>query len=359
MSKRDSFSKKSSKSLRKLADLVNHDLIFDQEIAELQKVANQYDIAITPAMVNLIDTVNPNDPIAKQFIPSIDELKQSLQEKTDPVGDVLHTKIKGLVHRYPDRCLLKPVAVCPVYCRFCFRREQVGTDSETMSAQDFKNAFDYIANHSEIWEVILTGGDPLILKPAKLAKIIIALSKIKSVEVIRIHTRIPVVSPERISADMLTALKSAKAVYIIVHANHPKEFTQEAISACAKIIDAGMPMLSQSVLLKGVNNDVETLTALMRTFVKNRIKPYYLHHADLAKGTQHFRTTIAEGQNLMKALQGNISGLCQPTYVLDIPDGYGKIPIGPCFVCAETVDGIIVEDYCGKKHVYQDVVDES
>lgn len=341
------------KSITTVEELSKNDLVSKDELQELEKVAKRYDVAITPLLVDLIEKADQNDPIRKQFVPSLQELHQLDSENVDPVGDLKHTKVKGLVHRYPDRCLLKPVTVCPVYCRFCFRREQVGAGSEAMSKSDLNRAYQYITEHAEIWEVILTGGDPLILKPSALTQIIRNLAAISHVEVVRIHTRVPIVSPERICEALITALRCDKAVYIVVHANHPKEFTSQAIKACANLVDAGIPLLSQSVLLKGVNDNMSTLQELMRTFVRNRIKPYYLHHADLANGTQHFRTSIASGQQLMKALRGTISGLCVPHYMLDIPGGYGKVPIGPGYV-RETSEGLMVEDFCGVAHSYQE-----
>jgi len=257
------------------------------------------------------------------------------------------------VHRYPDRVLLKVVNACAVYCRFCFRREMVGPGRGGLSPAALAAAFNYIAGHQQIWEVILSGGDPLVLSARRIKEVVKRLAAISHVKVIRVHTRVPVVDPERINAALVRALRTDKATFVVLHANHPRELTQQARAACGRLVDAGIPMLSQSVLLRGVNDDVETLGALMRTFVECRIKPYYLHHADLAPGTAHLRTTIAEGQALMRGLRGRFSGLCQPTYVLDIPDGYGKSPIGPNYVSADG-DGqtAVIEDFTGRRHAY-------
>lgn len=337
-----------NKTIRTLADLAQQQLVKANDIPVLQSIVDDFSLAITPQMHQLIDKNNPDDPIAKQFVPSVQELVISKQENIDPIGDDVHKKVKGLVHRYPDRCLFMPVQVCPVYCRFCFRKEKVGESSQTISPSEIEAALSYIENHPEIWEVIITGGDPLILKPAMLKKYIGRLSAITHVEVIRIHTRVPVVDSARINEEMIDALKCDKAVYVALHANHPNEFSPAALKACAMLVDAGIPMLSQTVLLKGLNDNIETLSALMRCFIKNRIKPYYLHHCDLARGTQHFRTTIAEGQRLMKELRGRFSGLCQPMYVLDIPGGFGKVPVGPSYVDEEGN----IEDYRGVIHQY-------
>lgn len=335
------------KSLRTLTALQKEHLIKDKDLSALEKVADKFSVSISADMHDLIDKDNPLDPIALQFVPSVQELNEMTSERTDPIGDEKYKVVSGVIHRYPDRCLLMPVHICPVYCRFCFRREKIGAASETMTAAELEQAYAYISAHTEIWEVILTGGDPLILKPALLKKIINRLSAIPHVEIIRIHTRVPVVESRRINPEMIAALKCEKPVYVLLHANHPKEFTPEAAHACALLVDAGIPMLSQTVLLKNINDNIEVLSTLMRTFIKNRIKPYYLHHTDLAKGTAHFRTSIAVGQALMKQLRGRFSGLCQPTYVLDIPGGYGKVPVSHCYIHAEGV-----EDYQGNFHNY-------
>ncbi|HWA21672.1 MAG TPA: lysine-2,3-aminomutase-like protein [Caulobacterales bacterium] len=291
----------------------------------LQEVARRYAVAVTPTIWNLIDGADPFDPIAKQFLPDAQELLTTPEERIDPIGDDTHAPVEGVVHRYPDRALLKPVHVCPAYCRFCFRREMVGPNKRaTLSKPSLDAALDYIAAHSEIWEVILTGGDPFLLSPRRAREITQRLSAIEHVRVIRWHTRVPVVDPDRVTPAFVQAMRAEKAVYVALHANHPRELTPEARAACARLIDSGIPMLSQSVLLRGVNDNIETLSALMRAFVETRIKPYYLHHPDLAPGTSHFRITLAEGQALVRALRDRVSGLCQPTYVLDIPGGVSK-----------------------------------
>ena len=253
------------------------------------------------------------------------------------------------MHRYPDRVLLKLVNACAVYCRFCFRREMVGPGRGGLAPAALDQALAYVENHPEIWEVILTGGDPLVLSARRLKEVVTRLAAIAHVKVIRVHTRVPVAAPERVTAALVRALRTSKATFVVLHANHPRELTAKVRATCARFIDAGIPMLAQSVLLRGVNDDAETLGALLRALVESRIKPYYLHHADLAPGTAHLRTTIAEGQALMRALHGRTSGLCQPTYVVDIPGGHGKSPIGPNYLSA---DGAVIEDYCGRLHAY-------
>jgi lysine 2,3-aminomutase len=341
------------KTLRQLSELDAAGLTAAEQRAALEKVAAQYAVAITPAMTELIDRADPNDPIARQFVPDAAELATTPEERADPIGDGAHSPVAGIVHRYPDRVLLKLTHVCAVYCRFCFRREMVGPGAEPLTAQQLDAALDYVAAHPEIWEVILTGGDPLVLSPRRIKAVMSRLAAIEHVKIIRVHSRVPVAKPSRITPALVRALKiTGKATYVVLHANHARELTDAAREACDRFIDAGIPMLSQSVLLTGVNDDPRTLGALMRTLVECRIKPYYLHHGDLAPGTSHLRTSIERGQELMRTLRGRFSGLCQPEYVLDIPGGHGKSPIGPSYVSPDGAGGWQVEDFNGETHCY-------
>lgn len=340
-----------SHPIKSVSGLVEAGLL--DEGADIQAVAQKYAVAITPAMLDLIDPADPDDPMARQFVPSSAELVTTPEERADPIGDLAHSPVEGIVHRYPDRVLLKAVHVCPVYCRFCFRREMVGPQGlGTLTPAELDAAIAYIAAHEQIWEVILTGGDPLVLSPRRLRVILEKLAGIAHVKVVRFHTRVPVVEPERIDKDMLEALlASGKTTYLAVHANHPRELTAVARRGFDLLIAGGIVLISQSVLLKGVNDDVETLAALMRGFVENRIRPYYLHHPDLAPGTGHFRVGIEEGQALVAALRGRISGLCQPNYVLDIPGGYGKANIAAANIAGG--DGCFtIRDWQGGEHEY-------
>jgi lysine 2,3-aminomutase len=345
--------KSRSATFRTVDELCAEALVSPEQVDALAEVAARYAVAITPAIADLIDRDDPHDPIARQFVPDSRELEGRPEERADPIADDPFSPVEGVVHRYPDRVLLKVVNACAVYCRFCFRREMVGPGRGGLSPKALAAALDYIAGHAQIWEVILSGGDPLMLSARRIKDVVKRLAFISQVKVIRVHTRMPVVAPERINSALVRALRTDKATFVVLHANHPRELTAEARAACARLIDAGIPMLSQSVLLRGVNDDVETLGALMRALVECRIKPYYLHHADLAPGTAYLRTTIAEGQALMRGLRGRFSGLCQPTYVLDIPDGHGKSPIGPNYVSAHRADGAaMIEDFKGRRHVY-------
>ncbi|THD62526.1 MAG: lysine-2,3-aminomutase-like protein [Bradyrhizobium sp.] len=363
-------------TLRQPEELIALGLAPASALADLEKVAARYAIAVTPDIAALIDADDPDDPIARQFIPSAEELVMQPGESADPIGDRAHSPVPGIVHRYPDRVLFKLVHVCAVYCRFCFRREMVGPGKATALTPDvYRDALDYIRAHPEIWEVILTGGDPLMLSPRRLAEVMADLAAIDHVRIIRLHTRVPVADPARVGREMVAALKVGGAVsWVALHANHARELSAAARAACAAIIDAGIPMVSQSVLLRGVNDNEAALEALMRALVECRIKPYYLHHGDLAPGTAHLRTTLARGQELMRNLRGRVSGLCQPEYVLDIPGGHGKAPVGPNYLShadvfshANSSSGTNsspgerephpesryrVVDYCGDVHLY-------
>lgn len=342
-------------SLRNPADLAAAALIAPEQAAGLADLAEKYAIAITPAIADLIDPQDPNDPIARQFVPDLAEMTAAPHERADPIGDEAHAPVEGIVHRYPDRVLLKLLHVCAVYCRFCFRRETVGPGgASSLSPEAFTRALAYIAQRPQIWEVILTGGDPLTMSPRRIASVMRALGDIAHVKIVRIHTRIPVVDPARITDAMVEALKvGGKTVYVALHANHPRELSADARAACARIIDAGLPMVSQSVLLKGVNDDPLVLADLMRAFVENRIKPYYLHHPDLAPGTAHLRVSIERGRELVAELRGRVSGLCQPDYVLDIPGGFGKVPVNRSYLEPEGA-GWRVSDHSGQAHDYDD-----
>jgi lysine 2,3-aminomutase len=344
------------RTLTTTSDLADAGLISKERAAEIASVGARYAVAVTPAMAELIDASAAEDPIARQFVPDARELDRYPSEDADPIGDNLKSPVPGIVHRYPDRVLLKLVSVCPVYCRFCFRREMVGPGkSAALSEADLAVALDYVRARAQIWEVILTGGDPLILSPRRIAEVTAALSGIPHVKILRWHTRVPCVAPERVTPSLVDALaSSSKTVYVALHANHPRELTDAARAACRRLIDAGIAMVSQSVLLKGVNDDADTLEALMRGFVEMRIKPYYLHHGDLAPGTAHLRTSIAEGQTLMRALRGRLSGLALPTYVLDIPGAHGKVPIGPEYLQAKGAGRYALADRGSGSHVYED-----
>jgi lysine 2,3-aminomutase len=337
------------KHLRSIADLRTAGLA-PSGAYTLEDVAARYAVAITPDMVQLIDRGDPNDPIARQFVPDARELRHLPEERADPLGEEPLSPVPGIVHRYPDRVLLKLTHVCPVYCRFCFRREVVGPGGpQALSDAALDAALAYIATDPGIWEVILTGGDPLMLSARRVAEVTRRLSAIDSVKVLRWHTRVPVADPGRVTEGLAEGLRSpARAVYLVAHANHPRELTPAVRACLGRLNNAGIALLSQTVLLRGVNDDPATLAALMRALVECGVKPYYLHHPDLAPGTSHFRLTIEDGQRIVRQLRGRLSGLAQPTYVLDIPGGFGKVPVGPVYV----EDGGHITDPSGTLHEY-------
>jgi lysine 2,3-aminomutase len=339
--------------LRSIDELDSAGLIAER--AGLDAVAERYAVALTPTLAGLIDRDDAADPIALQFVPDAHELESRPHEHADPIGDDVHSPVPGVVHRYPDRVLLKLVGVCAVYCRFCFRREMVGPGAEaSLSDEALDRALAYIAGRPEIWEVVLTGGDPFMVAPRRLEALMRRLAAIPHVKIVRFHTRVPVAAPERVTGALVAALEAVGVTtYVAVHANHARELGAGARAALARLADAGIPLVSQSVLLRGVNDDAGTLAALFRTLVECRVKPYYLHHPDLAPGTAHFRLPIEAGQQLMQALRGRLSGLALPTYVLDIPGGHGKVPIGPSYL-EPTPEGWHVTDYCGDVHAYRE-----
>ncbi len=316
--------------IRDAAALIAAGLAPESARSALDQVGARYAVAIPPAMQALIET--PTDPIGLQFIPHPDELMQAPHEDPDPIGDDALSPVPGIVHRYPDRALLKPLLICPVYCRFCFRREHVGPTGGLLTDPQLDAAYAYLRARPAIQEVILTGGDPLMLSPRRLAAILAALSAIPHIELLRIHTRVPTTDPARVTPALAAALDCGTPLWMAVHANHAREFTPEAAIALRRIAAAGVPLLGQSVLLRGVNDTPDALEALFRAMLRNRVKPYYLHHLDPAPGTARFQVPIPEGQALLAALRGRITGLAWPTYVLDIPGGHGKVPIGPAYL---------------------------
>ena len=289
---------------------------------------------------------SPDDPIGRQFIPDPAELVTAAHENPDPIGDDALSPVKGVVHRYPDRALLKPLLICPVYCRFCFRREHVGPDGGVLTDTELQAAYAWFADHPAVTEVILTGGDPLMLSPRRLRGIIETLSAMPHIQTIRVHSRVPVADPERLTDELAAAMETDRSLWLVIHANHEREFTPDSGVALRRVRALGIPVLGQSVLLRGVNDSSEALEGLFRAMIANRVKPYYLHQLDPAPGTARFHVPIEEGRTLLETLRGRVTGLAWPTYVLDIPGGFGKVPIGPDY---RRVDGS-VRDIRGMIH---------
>ncbi|MDK9696012.1 MAG: lysine-2,3-aminomutase-like protein [Siculibacillus sp.] len=315
--------------IRRVGDLVERGLLDAARGEEIGRVVERFALSITGAMADLIDPSDPHDPISRQFVPDESELFTRPDEVADPIGDEVHATAPGVVHRYRDRVLLKPSALCRVYCRFCFRRDTVGDGEASLSEAELDAAIAHIAARPEIFEVILTGGDPLVLSDRRLGLLLDRLEAVPHVEVVRIHSRVPVVDPGRVGEDTVRLLRHRFATWMVIHTDHPRELTDAAAAAIGRLVDGGVPVLSQTTLLAGVNDDAQVLEALLRRLVRLRVKPYYLHHLDRAEGTARFRVPLARGRELVAGLRGGLTGIAQPTYVLDVPGGHGKVAIGP------------------------------
>ncbi len=322
---------------------------FKQDDNALDEVARRFDVRITPAVLETIQS--PADPVALQYLPDIRELDISPEERDDPIGDHVHSPVKGIVHRHRGRVLLKASSVCAVNCRFCFRKNMLGAPAATLNWKEMDAALSYIAQHPEISEVILTGGDPLVLSSKRLDYLLGRLEQMDHVKIMRIHSRVPVAAPERLNTTFLELLNRKKPLYMVLHVNHVQEITPEVEKALFALHKSGVVLLSQSVLLKGVNNNTMALENLFSRLLELRVKPYYLHHPDLVPGTGHFRLAIEEGQKLMRALRSRVSGLALPNYVLDIPGGYGKIPLENAYI-EKSENGFVLTDHEGVSHDY-------
>ena len=339
------------RTLRDAADLIAAGLVPEAARAALDAVEARYAVAIPPTLQALIGSAD--DPIGRQFVPDAAELHTAPHEAADPIGDDALSPVPGIVHRYPDRALLKPLLACPVYCRFCFRREHVGPDGGVLGPAALDAAFAYLAAHPEIGEVILTGGDPLMLSPRRLGAILDRLEALPHLTTLRIHTRVPVAAPELVTPALLAVLDRRLPLWLVVHANHARELGEPARLALRGLQRAGAGLLGQSVLLRGVNDSADALEALLRALLAARVKPYYLHQLDAAPGTARFHVPVAEGRALLAALRGRVTGLAWPTYVVDIPGGHGKVPVGPDYL----VEDGMVQDAAGRRHALAAGVD--
>ncbi len=343
------------KTLSSVDDLAAAGLMTASSL-QLREVEKRYSVAVSAQIAAQIDTNDPQDPIARQFLPDARELIESAGELADPIGDDAHSPAPGLVHRYSDRVLLKLLGVCPVYCRFCFRRETVGRGKgAALDEADLGAAMDYVSRHPGIFEVILTGGDPLAASARRLRQVSDFLAAIPHVALLRVHTRAPTATPHLVTDERLDALASSgKALHIALHVNHPRELDVNARAAIDRLHRAGASLLSQTVLLKGVNDDPATLEALMRALASLRVKPYYLHHPDMAKGTGHFRLSLHRGREIYAELARRIGGHCLPRYVLDLPGGFGKIPVEDSRLAPVGEGRWRVVDRFGVTRIYED-----
>ena len=325
---------------------------FPVDVAALARVVARYPMRITPHYFRLIREVG--DPIWRQCVPDPREL-DDLDQPEDPLAEESLSPVPHLVHRYPDRALFLVSGTCAGYCRFCTRKRKVGCATMRVTMGDVRAGLDYIARAPQIRDVILSGGDPLLMSDLLLKEILDGLSRIPHLDLVRIGSRVPVMLPERITESLCALLRRCCPLYLNTHFNHPREITPEAAEACARLVDAGVQLGNQTVLLKGVNDDPEVLRELFRGLLKIRVRPYYLHHMDLARGTGHFRTAIADGLAILEALRGSLSGLAIPQYVIDLPGGKGKVPVCPDYV-QRTGDEVWVRTPDGGRISFPEVV---
>jgi lysine 2,3-aminomutase len=318
-----------------------------EEIKNLHGVSKTYPFRITPYYLTLINKYDRKDPVRAQCVPSASEMDLCLELNEDPLGEEKDMPVPGLVHRYPDRVLITLTDICPVYCRHCTRKREWGKGKWVRSSGELQNIYRYISSHKEIRDVILSGGDPLILSTEKLEHILKNLRMMPHVEIIRIGSRCPVFLPQRIDDELVSMLKKYRPLWINTHFNHPNEITEESANACDKILCAGIPVNNQTVLLKGVNDDADTMTRLCHGLLKMGVRPYYLFQCDPVVGTGHFRTSIDKGLEIIKKMRGFTSGLCVPTYVVDGLEGQGKVPLQPDYLAAKEKNCYVLKGYKG------------
>ncbi|MDF2685952.1 MAG: kamA [Clostridia bacterium] len=324
----------------------------EQDKADITECLEHFRMAITPYYASLIKTSDKNDPIRRQAVPSIDETYSCDNDLSDPLNEEGDSPVSHIVHRYPDRVLFLVTFKCAMYCRHCTRRRVVGEEDKIITEKELKPALDYIRSHTEIRDVLISGGDPLVMSTEKLEHIISGLRCIPHVDIIRIGTRVPVVMPMRITPELVDMLKKYQPIWINTHFNHPNEITPDSERACAAIIDAGIPLGNQSVLLRGINDNAEVMKELLLKLVHMRVRPYYLYQCDLSRGISHFRTDVETGIDIMHKLTGNISGYAVPKYVIDAPHGGGKIPINYNYVISKDDREVVMENYKGEIYKY-------
>ena len=326
--------------------------ISDEEKKEITECLTKFRMAVTPYYASLIDSSDHCDPVRMQAVPSIRETEVHPWEMYDPLKEEDVSPVNNIVHRYPDRALFLVTKCCAMYCRHCTRRRLVGEEDNAISDEEIETALEFIRQTPSIRDVLVSGGDPLTIQDARLEAIISQLRKIKHVEIIRFGTRVPVTMPMRITDELLAILEKYQPIWINTHFNHPKELTEDSIRACSRIVDAGIPLGNQSVLLKGINDSLDVIKELMLKLIKARIRPYYLYQCDLNEGLEHFRTDVRTGINIIRGLTGSISGFAIPTFVIDAPGGGGKIPLSPEYLVSIDSEKVIMENYLGKTFQY-------
>lgn len=323
-----------------------------EEIEGIKHSKGRLALAVTPYFASLMDPVNANCPIRRQAVPRIEEVHLSKSEMVDPLGEDKHSPVPGLVHRYPDRVLLLVTDQCAVYCRYCTRRRLVGSNERSITEGNFEEVLKYLKSHRKVRDVLISGGDPLLLENERLEEILSRLRALPHIEILRIGTRVPVTLPQRITGGLVRMLKKYHPLMISIHFTHPKEITESVRRACNELADAGLPLGSQTVLLKGINDKPHIMKKLVQELLKIRVRPYYIYQCDLVMGTGHFRTSIAAGIQIMEKLRGHTTGYAVPTYVVDTPGGGGKIPLQPDYVVSKGNGKIVLRNYEGKIFEY-------
>jgi len=334
--------------IRQMTDLTT------EELEALQRADGLLPAAVTPHYMGLVSAHDPDQAVRRMVIPTVYELRRCPGESDDPLGEEGQSPVHGLVHRYPDRVLLLATDFCSTYCRYCTRSRVVGHGDLTPNTARLEAAFAYIRSHSAIRDVLLSGGDPLTIPDDRLEWILSSLRAIPHVEIIRIGTKVPAVLPQRITPQLARMLRKYHPLWMSLHFAHPDECGYETARACGMLADAGIPLGSQTVLLKGINDTVDTMKALMHGVMKMRVKPYYLYQCDPISGSRHFRTTVAKGIEIIRGLRGHTSGYAVPTYVIDAPGGGGKIPIAPDYVAARDGTDLVLTNYAGNTYRYPD-----
>ena len=318
----------------------------------IKKSLSSFRMSITPYYLSLIDSKNPHCPIKKQCVPTINETIISAADLEDPLGEDVDSPVPGLTHRYPDRALFLITDCCAMYCRHCTRRRFSGQHDSDLSINRIDKCIDYIAHTPQIRDVLLSGGDALLVSDERIEYILSRLRAIPHVEIIRLGTRTPVVLPQRITPELCRILRQYHPVWINTHFNHPYEITPESANACAMLADSGMPIGNQSVLLRGINDCVNVMRELVHELVKIRVRPYYIYQCDLSRGLEHFRTPVSKGIEIIEGLRGHTSGFCVPTFVIDAPGGGGKVPVMPNYVISQSPERTIVRNYEGVISTY-------
>lgn len=341
--------------VRTLADLARMIELSEEEAEAIKRHTGSLPVGITPYYASLMSSLDPTQGLRRTVVPVLGEYEISRGENEDPLGEDSHSPVPGLVHRYPDRVLLLVTNFCSVYCRYCTRARMVGSAGErSVKKADIELALSYIEQTPVIRDVLISGGDPLSLDDDRLEYILKRLSKIKHVEFVRIGSKQPVVQPMRVTNSLRRILKRYHPLWMSLHFTHPDELTPEVTEACGRLADAGIPLGSQTVLLKGVNDDLETMRKLMQGLLKARVRPYYLYQADPISGSSHFRTPVSKGVELIRGLRGHTTGYAVPTYVIDAPDGGGKIPIAPDYIIGYEDGDLLLKSYDGGTYRYPD-----